>query len=102
MSLSVQFLSLLAMVGAGVVSAAFIDMIGTEIGNAGKKSLVRKYADFLEVSGWVLAGFWTFYILFVFRDGAWRVYDPFAQLSGILLYASYLHKPVRVIGRVVL
>ncbi len=39
-----------------------------------------------EVIGWVVVGCWTFYILFLVRDGAWRMYDPFAQISGMLLY----------------
>ena len=42
MSLSVQFLSLLAMIGTGIAAGAFMDMIGTGTAYAGKKSLVRK------------------------------------------------------------
>lgn len=102
MSLSVQFLSLLAMVGTGIVSAAFIDMIGTGTAYAGKKSYFRRRSTLFEVIGWLIAGCWAFYILYTVRDGAWRIYDPFAQLSGILLYASYFHKPVRFFGRILL
>jgi len=90
------------MVGTGVVSAAFIDMIGTGTAYAGKKSFVRRRATLFEVIGWIIAGCWTFYILYIVRDGAWRVYDPFAQLSGIMLYVSYFYRPFRFIGRVVL
>ena len=102
MSLSVQLLSLLAMVGTGVVSAAFIDMIGTGTAYAGKGSFVRRRATLFEVIGWIIAGCWTFYILYIVRDGAWRVYDPFAQLSGIMLYVSYFHRPFRFFGRIIL
>lgn len=102
MSLSVQFLSLLAMIGTGIVAATFIDMIGTGTGHAGKRSFIRKKSRYFEIVGWVIAGCMAFVILYVVRDGAWRIYDPFAQMSGMLLYASFLHKPFRFIGRIVL
>lgn len=102
MSLSIQFFSLLAMIGTGIVAAAMIDMIGTGVANAGKKSFIRKHSTALEIIGWILAGCWTFTILYTVRDGAWRIYDPFAQLSGILLYASIFHKPFRFMGRIIL
>lgn len=102
MSLSVQFYSLLAMIGTGIVAAAMIDMIVTGTSYAGKNSIVSKYAVILEIIGWIIAGCWTFTILYAVRDGAWRIYDPFAQLSGILLYISFFHKPIRLIGRIIL
>ncbi|MFD1926702.1 spore cortex biosynthesis protein YabQ [Sporosarcina siberiensis] len=102
MSLSVQFLSLLSMIGTGIVSAAFIDMIKIATSHAGRKSVIKRYAVLLEVIGWVIVGCWTFYILFLVRDGAWRIYDPFAQLSGLLLYVSFFHKPLRFLGRIIL
>ena len=100
MSLSVQFLSLLAMIGTGIVAAAFMDMIGTMTTHAGRKSIIRRRGTWLEVIGWIIIGCWTFYILFLVRDGEWRIYDPFAQLSGMLLYVSFFHKPFRFIGRI--
>lgn len=102
MSLSVQFLSLLAMIGTGIAAAAFIDMIGTGTGHAGKRSFIRKHSIYFEIAGWVIVGCLAFVTLYVVRDGAWRIYDPFAQMSGMLLYASFFHKPFRFIGRVVL
>ena len=102
MSLSVQFLSLLAMIGTGIVAAGFIDMIVTGTAHAGKKSIIRRRAAVLEVIGWALVGCWSFYILYLVRDGEWRIYDPFAQLSGILLYTSFFHKPFRFFGRIIL
>jgi hypothetical protein len=102
MSLSVQFLSLLAMIGTGIVAGAFMDMIGTSTAHAGKKSIIRKRAVWIEVIGWILVGCGTFYILFLVRDGAWRMYDPFAQVSGLLLYSSIFYKPFRFFGRVLL
>lgn len=90
------------MIGTGIATAAFIDMIGTGTASAPKKSIIRKYSTVFEVFGWLIAGCWTFWILYIVRDGAWRIYDPFAQLSGILLYASLFHKPIRFMGRIIL
>ncbi|WP_210471794.1 spore cortex biosynthesis protein YabQ [Sporosarcina sp. 6E9] len=100
MSLSVQFLSLLAMIGTGIVAAGFIDMIGTGTAHAGKKSIIRRRAAVLEVIGWIIVGCGSFYILYIVRDGEWRIYDPFAQVSGLLLYTSFFHKPFRFFGRI--
>ena len=102
MSLSVQFLSLLAMIGTGIVAGAFMDMIGIGTAHAGKKSFIRKRAAWFEIIGWILVGCGTFYILYLVRDGAWRMYDPLAQISGLLLYASFFYKPFRFLGRVIL
>lgn len=99
MSLSVQFLSLLAMIGTGIGAGASMDLIGTGIDATGKRSFIRKYAVILEVIGWVVVGCASFYILFLVRDGAWRMYDPVAQICGMLLYASIFHRPFRFFGR---
>lgn len=101
MSVTVQFVSLLAMIGSGIVAGAFMDMISTGITNAGKTSLIRRKAIWIEGIAWLLAGGFAFAVLFVFRDGAWRMYDPFAQLSGLLLYAAIFHKPFRLVGRII-
>lgn len=101
MSLSVQFLSLLAMIGSGIIAAAAIDVIGTGISHIKKRSWVRRYRIFLEVMIWILAGVLSFVILYYVRDGAWRIYDPLAQLSGLLLYISFFYRPFRIIGRII-
>ncbi len=44
MSLSVQFLSLLAMIGTGIVAGAFMDMIGTGTAHAGRNHSFRRRA----------------------------------------------------------
>ncbi|HEX5563855.1 MAG TPA: spore cortex biosynthesis protein YabQ [Sporosarcina sp.] len=100
MSLSVQFLSLLAMIGTGIGAGVFMDLIGTGVDATGKKSIIRKYAVPLEVIGWILIGCASFYVLFIVRDGAWRMYDPVAQICGMLLYASIFHRPFRFFGRI--
>ena len=100
MSLSVQFLSLLAMIGTGIGAGVLMDLIGTGVDATGKKSIIRKYAVPLEVVGWIVIGCASFYVLFVVRDGAWRMYDPVAQICGMLLYASIFHRPFRFLGRI--
>ncbi len=102
MSLSVQLFSLLAMIGTGIVAAALIDAIGTGVAYGEKGSLVRKYATIIEVIGWIFVGCWAFLILYIVRDGAWRIYDPLAQFSGLLLYVSFFHRPFRFVGRIFL
>lgn len=101
MSLSIQLFSLLAMVATGIVAAAFIDMIGTGISHSGKVSFVRRYSVVIEVIGWIFVGCAAFITLYIVRDGAWRIYDPLAQISGLLLYVSFIHRPFRVVGRIV-
>ncbi|WOV87640.1 hypothetical protein QWT69_00435 [Sporosarcina oncorhynchi] len=78
-----------------------MDLIGTGIDKSSKRSILRKYSAVIEVIGWVLIGCASFYVLFIVRDGAWRMYDPFAQVSGILLYASIFHRPFRFFGRLI-
>ncbi|MCM3639464.1 hypothetical protein M3152_17435 [Sporosarcina luteola] len=77
-----------------------MDLIGTGVDATGKTSIIRKYAVPLEVIGWILIGCASFYVLFIVRDGAWRMYDPVAQICGMLLYASLFHRPFRFFGRV--
>nr|WP_317945874.1 spore cortex biosynthesis protein YabQ [Sporosarcina saromensis] len=89
------------MIGTGIGAGAIMDLIGTGIDKVGKKSMIRKYSVLIEVIGWILIGCASFYVLFVVRDGAWRMYDPFAQVSGMLLYASIFHRPFRFFGRIV-
>ena len=101
MSLSVQFLSLLAMIGTGILAGAFMDLVGTGVDASGKRSIIRKYGVLLEFIGWIIVGGASFYVLFLVRDGAWRMYDPVAQVCGMLLYASIFYRPFRFFGRLV-
>lgn len=102
MSITAQLASLLAMIGTGIVAGAFMDMIGTGIASTGKTSIVRRRAIIFETIGWLIAGCFAFAVLFAFRDGAWRMYDPLAQVSGLLLYATIFHKPFRLLGRIII
>lgn len=101
MSLSVQFVSLLAMIGTGILSAALIDLVYSLKSSIYLPKLLRKYMIAFELLAWIIAGCWSFYVLYLIRDGEWRIYDPFAQISGLLLYASIFYKPFRLLGRLI-
>lgn len=102
MTLSVQFFSLLAMIGTGIGAGVIMDMVGTAIAACDKTSVIRRRSVWLEAISWLLIGAGAFYVLILVRDGAWRMYDPVAQVSGMLLYASVFHVPFRFVGRLIL
>ncbi|WP_301109243.1 spore cortex biosynthesis protein YabQ [Sporosarcina sp.] len=102
MSLSVQFFSLLAMIGAGILAGAVMDLFGTIIAACDKRSWIRRRAFWFELVIWVLLGVGAFWVLLIVREGAWRMYDPIAQVSGMLLYAVLFHYPFRFAGRLIL
>lgn len=92
MIVSHQLLSLLAMVLAGILAAAVIDMIRTASGGT-------RAGTAIELMAWPLLGLAAFSVLFAVRSGEWRLYDLLAQLLGILLYETALHRPFRFVGR---
>lgn len=92
MIVSHQLLSLLAMVGTGILAAAVIDMIRTAGGGT-------RAGTAIELMAWPLLGLAAFFVLFAVRSGEWRLYDLLAQLLGVLLYESSLHRPFRFAGR---
>ncbi len=101
MSLSVQFISLLVMIGTGIIAGAIIDHFQMlNIARHTKRSARLLYVS-IEVMVWILVGCWTFYVLYKVRDGAWRIYDPLAQLSGLFLYMSFFYKPIRLMSSIV-
>lgn len=102
MSLSVQFFSLLAMIGTGIFAGVVMDLFGTVVAACDKRSFIRKRAFWLECIIWIIVGVASFLVLVGVRDGAWRMYDPVAQISGLLLYAAIFHYPARMIGRLLL
>ncbi|AXI00737.1 hypothetical protein DV702_14030 [Sporosarcina sp. PTS2304] len=102
MSLSVQFFSLLAMIGTGIFAGVIMDIFGTVVAACDKRSVIRRRAFWFELGVWILLGISAFWILILVRGGAWRMYDPVAQISGMLLYVAIFHYPFRMIGRVVL
>lgn len=102
MTLSLQFYSLLLMVLSGIVIGAIIEGSRFVTNSFPKRTFVFKYSIAFEILVWIGLGLGTFYILFNIRDGIWRIYDPLAQLVGILLYEQIFQPIFRFAGRVFL
>ncbi len=100
MTLSLQFFSLLLMIISGVVVGAIIEGTRFVTESTPRRSFFYKYRVVIEVVAWIVLGLGTFYILYTIRDGIWRIYDPLAQLLGILLYEQIFQPIFRFIGRV--
>lgn len=102
MTLSLQFFSLLLMVFSGILVGAIIEGTRFVTGSFPRRTLVYKYRVVLEIFTWLVLGFVSFYILFEVRDGVWRIYDPLAQIVGILLYDQLFQPGFRLLGRIFL
>jgi len=102
MTLSLQFYSLLLMVLSGILIGAIIEGARFVMNSFPKRTFVFKYSAALEIVVWIILGLGTFYILFNVRDGIWRIYDPLAQIVGILLYEQLLQPIFRLAGRIFL
>lgn len=101
MTVSLQFISLLVMMACGILTATGVDAIRFLYSHAKPGSIIFRSSNVLEVAAWLLLGIGTFYVLFEIRDGAWRIYDPLAQIAGIFLYESIFQRPFRFTGRVI-
>ncbi|TQR18190.1 spore cortex biosynthesis protein YabQ [Psychrobacillus vulpis] len=99
MTLSLQFVSLVLMILSGVLIGAIVEGTRFLCESFPKRSFVFKYRSGLEVIVWILLGVGTFYMLYEVRDGIWRVYDPLAQVLGILLYEQIFQPLFRFLGR---
>lgn len=102
MTLSLQFLSLLLMMVSGILIGAIIEGTRFLTKVFSKRSLIFKYQVGLEIIIWVLLGLGTFYLLYEVRDGIWRVYDPLAQIVGIILYEQIFQPVFQLAGRIFL
>ncbi|MBD7946254.1 MULTISPECIES: spore cortex biosynthesis protein YabQ [Psychrobacillus] len=102
MTLSLQFYSLLLMIASGILVGAIIEGTRFITEHTPRRSFVFKYRVILEIIVWILMGLATFYILFNVRDGIWRIYDPLAQVFGILLYQLFFQPVFRLAGRIFL
>lgn len=101
MTVSLQFISLLVMMASGILTAAGVDAVRFLYSHAKPGSLLFRLSNALEVTAWLVLGIGTFYVLFEIRDGAWRIYDPLAQIAGIFLYESIFQRPFRFLGRII-
>lgn len=102
MTLSLQFVSLLWMTLSGMLIGAIIEGTRFTLESTPRRSFLFKYQKFVEIIIWIGLGIGTFYILYVVRDGVWRIYDPLAQIVGILLYEQFLQPVFRLVGRIIL
>ncbi len=102
MTLSLQFFSLLLMMISGVIVGAIIEGLRFVMHSTPRRSFFYKYRIYIEIVAWIVLGLGTFYILYTVRDGIWRIYDPLAQLLGILLYEQVFQPIFRFAGRVCL
>lgn len=85
MIVSEQFYQLIVMVLSGIAVGFIIDSIRLIVFSTPKRSSLRKWMMVVELLTWILLGGLTYYLLFWLKDGAWRAYDPLAQIAGIFV-----------------
>ncbi|MEF7497046.1 spore cortex biosynthesis protein YabQ [Lysinibacillus sphaericus] len=100
MIVSEQFFQLIVMVVSGIAVGFIIDSVRLIVFSTPKRSSLRKWMMVFELLTWILLGGLTYYLLFWLKDGAWRAYDPLAQIAGIFLYQSFFQTILRFIARV--
>jgi hypothetical protein len=98
MTISYQFLSLLAMILSGVATGFLVESFRDSCQALRPGALLRRYQGFFEILLWLGLGIASFYLLFYLRDGTWRIYDPCAQIVGIISYELWFRKPM-LLGR---
>jgi len=98
MTISYQFLSLLAMIASGVAAGFLVESFRDSCQALRPGALLRRYQGLFEILLWLGLGVASFYLLFYLRDGSWRIYDPLAQIVGIIIYELWFRQPM-LIGR---
>lgn len=87
MTLSTQFLTMLAMVGMGSCFGAALDTYNRFLQRSKRKSWIVFFNDVLF---WLLQGLIIFYVLFLVNKGELRFYIFIALLCGFAAYQSLL------------
>lgn len=100
MTISYQFLSLLAMILSGVATGFLVESFRDSCDALRPRAFLRRYQGIFEIILWVGLGVASFYLLFYLRDGSWRIYDPCAQIVGIICYELWFRRPLLVVRRV--
>lgn len=100
MIVSEQFVQLLVMVLSGIAVGFIIDSVRLIVFSTPKRSSLRRWMMVFELLTWILLGGLTYYLLFWLKDGAWRAYDPLAQIAGIFLYQTFFQTFLRFAARV--
>lgn len=98
MTISYQFLSLLAMIISGVATGFLVESFRDGCQALRPRAFLRRYQGFFEILLWFTLGIASFYFLFYLKDGSWRIYDPIAQIVGIICYELWFRTPL-LIGR---
>lgn len=94
MTISYQFLSLMAMIVSGVVTGFLVESFRDIAYSLRPRATLRHYRFFLEIILWVVLGCASYLLLFYLRDGNWRIYDPLAQIVGIGCYELWFRSPL--------
>lgn len=89
MTLSVQFMTMLAMIGMGSLFGAMFDTYNRFLKRTKRKHWIVFINDILF---WILQGLIIFYVLFLVNRGALRFYIFIALLCGFAAYQSLLKK----------
>ncbi len=100
MTISEQVVSILIMTISGLFVGAIVDATRYLLSALSPKFFLRKMGYGVELIVWVILGTLTYYILFLVKDGEWRLVDPLAQILGIFLYESIFQPYFRFAGRV--
>jgi spore cortex biosynthesis protein YabQ len=85
MTLSVQFYTLLAMIGMGSYFGAALDTYNRFLKRSKRKSWIVFINDFLF---WIIQGLLIFYVLFLVNEGELRFYLFLALLCGFSAYQA--------------
>lgn len=101
MIVSQQFVQLFVMVVSGIAVGFIIDSVRLIVFSTPKRSRLRNWVMVLELLTWILLGGLTYYLLFWLKDGAWRAYDPLAQVAGIFLYQTFFQTFLRFLARII-
>lgn len=87
MTLSVQFYTLLVMIGMGSYFGAALDTYNRFLKRSKRKSWIVFINDFLF---WVVQGLFIFYVLFLVNEGELRFYSFLALLCGFSAYQALI------------
>lgn len=89
MTLSTQFLTMLAMIGMGSYFGATLDTYNRFLQRSKRKSWIVFFND---IFFWLFQGMSVFYVLFIVNKGELRFYIFLALLCGFAAYQSLLKK----------
>lgn len=90
MTLSTQFITMLAMVGMGSFFGAALDTYNRFL----KRNKRRNWLVFInDLLFWIFQGLIIFYVLFMVNEGELRFYIFIALLCGFAAYQSLLKRP---------